>query len=282
MPCSCFVGILKSGPKSSGPQGDIRLLKNFTDLTGRIAVVVGGTSGLGRASAIALAQAGAHVVATGRRQNLVDEVASEIESLGRQTVRVTADAAVVQSLQALCDHVLQEFGQIDILVNAAGRTGKKPTAEQPEEEWSQILDINLTGTFRACQVFYNALKANGRGRVVNFASLSSYVAFHEVAAYGVSKSGVLALTRSLGCEWCRQGINVNAVVPGVFPTELNEKLLNGTERGQEILARTPMHRFGKPEELAGAVVFLASDAASFITGQTITVDGGYLASGVNC
>lgn len=258
------------------------MLKNFTDLTGRVAVVIGGTSGLGRASAVALAQAGAEVVATGRRQNLVDEVAAEIAAMGKRTINITADAGDRLSLEKLREAVLKEFGQVDILVNAAGRTGKKPTAEFSEEDWQQILDTNLTGTLRACQVFYDPLRANLRGRIVNFASLSSYVAFHEVAAYGVSKTGVLALTRSLGCEWCRNGINVNAVVPGVFPTELNEKLLNGTDRGREILTRTPMQRFGKPEELVGAVVFLSSDAASFITGQTITVDGGYLASGVNC
>jgi len=260
------------------------LLKNFTDLSGRVAVVVGGTSGLGRASAIALAQAGADVVASGRRENLVEEVAADIEALGRRSLRVTTDCAAKAELESLRDQVVAYFGKIDILVNAAGRTGKKPTAEVAEDEWNDILDVNLTGTLRSCQVFYEALKASGRGRIINFASLSSFVAFHQVAAYGVSKAGVLALTRSLGCEWCRKGIsiNVNAVVPGVFPTELNMKLLNGTPRGQEILARTPMNRFGKPEELAAAVVFLASDAAAFITGQTIAVDGGYLASGVNC
>jgi NAD(P)-dependent dehydrogenase (short-subunit alcohol dehydrogenase family) len=257
------------------------LSKNFCDLTDRIAVVVGGTSGLGRAAAVGLAEAGAHVVATGRRENLVDELAREIEALGRKSLRLTVDCGSRESLDALRDAVLKEFGRVDILVNAAGKTAKRATAEVPEEEWQDVLDTNLNGTLRSCQAFYEPLKASGRGKIVNFASLSSYVSFHQVAAYSVSKTAVLGLTRALGCEWCKQGINVNAVVPGVFPTELNAKLLNGTERGRELIMRTPMGRFGKAEELVGAVVFLASDAAAFITGQTIAVDGGFLASGVN-
>jgi NAD(P)-dependent dehydrogenase (short-subunit alcohol dehydrogenase family) len=256
-------------------------LSKFCDLTDRVAVVVGGTSGLGRAAAIGLAQAGANVVATGRREELVNEVAAEIEALERKTLRRVADVGKRESLAMLRDAVLAEFGRVDILINAAGKTIKRPTAELTEAEWVDVLDTNLTGILRSCQAFYEPLKTSGRGRIVNFASLTSYIAFHQVAAYGASKAGVLALTQSLGCEWCRDGICVNAVVPGVFPTELNAKLLNGTERGRELIMRTPMGRFGRAEELAGAVVFLASDAAGFITGQTLAVDGGFLASGVN-
>ena len=143
-----------------------------------------------------------------------------------------------------------------------------------------LLDLNLNGVLRACQSFYEPLKRSGRGRIINIASLSSYVAFFEVAPYSAAKSAVLSLTRSLGCEWAKDGICVNAIAPGVFPTELNTALLMGTERGREIIMRTPMRRFGEPEELVGAAVLLASDAASFITGQCIVVDGGYLAAGV--
>jgi len=255
--------------------------ENITNLSNRTAVVIGGTSGLGRAIAVALARSGANVVPTGRREELVAEVCAEVESVGRETLQKTVDVSKRDSIDALRDGALKKFGGVDILVNAAGRTARKPTVEVSETEWLEIFDTNLTGMLRACQSFYEPLKQSGKGKIINLASLASFVAFHEVAAYGASKAGVLALTRSLGAEWAKDGINVNALVPGVFPTELNAELLNGTERGREILTRTPMQRFGKPEELTGAAVFLASDAASFITGQTLAVDGGYLASGVN-
>ncbi|HEY0462363.1 MAG TPA: glucose 1-dehydrogenase [Pyrinomonadaceae bacterium] len=255
--------------------------ENITDLSNKTAVVAGGTSGLGRAIATALARSGANVVAAGRREELAAEVCAEIEKLGRASLRRTVDVSSRASIDALRDAVLEKFGAVDILINAAGRTARKPTAEVTETEWTEIFDTNLHGMLRACQSFYEPLKKSGSGKIINIASLSSFIAFHEVAAYGASKAGVLALTKSLGAEWAKDGINVNALVPGVFPTELNAGLLNGTERGREILTRTPMRRFGRPEEITGAAVFLASDAASFITGQSIAVDGGYLASGVN-
>ncbi|MCA1626512.1 MAG: glucose 1-dehydrogenase [Acidobacteria bacterium] len=257
------------------------MTEKFIDITGRIAVVVGGTSGLGRAIALGLAQAGANVVPAGRRAELVASVCEEVEKLGRETVRCAVDVTERESIDELREAVIKRFGRVDILVNAAGRTARTPTAEVGEEEWEAIMDTNLTGMLRACQSFYEPLKRSGRGRIINVASLSSFVAFHEVAAYGASKAGVLALTKSLGAEWARDRISVNAIAPGVFRTALNEKLLDETERGRELLMRTPMRRFGRPEELIGASLFLASDAVSFITGQTITVDGGFLASGVN-
>jgi len=257
------------------------MLKNFTDLTGRVAVVIGGTSGLGRIIATGLAQAGADVVASGRRMDLVEAVAADIEACGRRTARFAVDVSERGSIDLLRDAAIHALGGVDVLVNAAGRTIKKPTMEMAQVEWEELMDTNLTGILRACQSFFPALKESGRGRLINIASLSSFVAFFEVAAYSASKAAVLSLTRSLAIEWSRFGICVNAIAPGIFRTALNEDLLDGTERGRELLIRTPMGRFGRPEELVGAAVLLASDASSFITGQCFTVDGGYLASGVN-
>jgi len=256
-------------------------MKNILDLSGRVAVVVGGTSGLGRAIAIGLAQAGADVVSSGRRAELVDSVAKEIEAVGRKTLRQAMDIGDRGSLSALSAAVVKELGSVDILVNAAGRTFKKPSKDITDGEWNELMDTNLTGMLRSCQAFYEPLKATGRGRIINIASLSSFVGLFQVTAYAASKAAVLSMTKSLAVEWATDGICVNAIAPGVFRTDLNSKLLDGTERGREFLMRTPMRRFGKAEELVGAAVLLASDAASFITGQCLAVDGGFLASGVN-
>ena len=251
------------------------------DLTGRTAVVVGGTSGIGRTLALGFAEAGANTVATGRRSDLIHSVASEISSFGVQTLKAPCDVTSHESVRAFANSVVEKLGGVDIVVYAAGVTKRAPTATFDIDTWNQNFDTNVGGALRTAQAFFEPLKQSKAGRIINICSLSSFRAFHEVAAYGASKSALLSLTRNLGCEWAKEGICTNAIVPGVFVTDLNRELLNGTDRGRELLTRTPLGRFGDVSELVGTALFLASDASAFITGSHIVVDGGFLASGVN-
>lgn len=257
------------------------MVANIFDLSGKTALVLGGTSGIGHALALGLAEAGADVIASSRRAAQVEQTAEQIRALHRATLECCSDVTDRASLVALRQQILDTFGKIDILVNCAGITQRAPSLNFPEEAWNRILETNLTGTLRACQVFGEPMLARGYGRILNIASLSTFVAFYEVAAYAASKAAVGSLTRSLAIEWSRKGVTVNAIAPGVFRTDLNASLLDSTPRGQEILLRTPIGRFGRTEELVGATIYLVSDAASFVTGEILVVDGGFLASGVN-
>ena len=255
--------------------------KSLFDLSGKTAVVIGGTTGIGHSLSLGLADAGADVIASSRRSEEVEKTAAEIEAKGRRTLRLTSDVKDRASLVSLREAVLEFFGKVDILINCAGTTKRSPTLTVSEEEWNHILETNLTGTLRGCQVFGETMLAKGSGRIINIASLTTFVGFYEVAAYSASKAAVGALTKTLAVEWSKRGVLVNAIAPGMFRTALNSNLLDNTDRGRELKVRTPMGRWGDTDELVGAAIYLASDASSFVAGEIIAVDGGFLASGVN-
>jgi len=256
------------------------LKSSLFDLTGHVGVVIGGTTGIGRAMALGLADAGASVVASSRRQEQVDEIATEIEAKGAKTLRIASDVCDRASLQHVCDSTLKEFGKVDILINCAGMTKRAPTLDFPESTWDTIIETNLKGTLRGCQIFGKPMLERGYGRIINIGSMTTYLGFHEVAAYGASKAAVGSLTKTLAVEWSRHGVTVNAIAPGIFRTDINTHLLDDTDRGRDFLTRTPMGRFGDVRELVSSAIFLASPSASFISGEILAVDGGFLASGV--
>lgn len=250
------------------------------DLTGKVALVTGGTSGLGRAIAVALAQSGATVIVGSREEAKVADTVAELRAISPGHDGMQLDVGEPASIQPVFDTVVRNHGRLDILVNAAGTIQKKDPLEVTVEEFERVMRINLTGTFVCCQAAGRIMKEQGGGSIINIASLTSFVGLSEVTAYGASKAAVAELTKALANDWARYGIRVNGIAPGVFPTPLNRKLLEGTPRGEFLLKHTPMGRFGEPEEIAGAAVYLASPAASYTSGDIIVVDGGFLTRGV--
>jgi NAD(P)-dependent dehydrogenase (short-subunit alcohol dehydrogenase family) len=264
---------------SAGGSIDLSYYRKLS-LEGKRALVLGGTSGLGKSIAIGLAEAGADVVPVSRRAEEVRKSTEEIKALGKETFEITADVTVRDQIQAVIDKMLQVMGRIDILVNSAGTTMRVPSFEVTEDQWDRVLDINLKGTWNGCQMVGRVMREQKYGRIINIASLASFLSAHEVVAYAASKGGVAQVTRCLAAEWAAYNITVNAITPGIFETDLNKEIINQPARRTSILSHTPMKRFGQLEEIKGAAIFLASDASSFVTGAFIPVDGGFLAQGV--
>lgn len=255
-------------------------LEQLFSLEGRSAVVLGGTSGIGQAVARGFRCAGANVIASSRDQAKVDAMADEFEASGGATLRLTSDVNDRESLQRLCDETVRAFGHVDVLVVTSGTLKKAPTADLSDEDWSRVVDANLNGSFRANQIFGRQMIAQSSGSIINTCSMTTFVTFNEVTPYAASKAGVAMLTKQLATEWAKHHVRVNAIAPGVFRTPLNTNALDIPERAAAILARTPMGRFGNVDELVGTALLLASPAGSFITGQVIAVDGGFLAKGI--
>ncbi len=256
------------------------------DLTGQVALVTGGGSGIGKACAIALLQHGCKVVLGGRTLGKVQEAAQELDALGDVSgddpvaVGVQLDVASDDSAQAAVQQTMDTFGGLNIVINSAGVMCKKPTFDLTADDMNSLYDIHVTGALRVSQAAGHIFREQHRGCIINIASISSYVSLTEVTAYACAKSAMMGLTHSLANEWAKFGIRTNGIAPGFVPTDINRKMIEGTDRGRRILEHTPMARFGQGSEIAGAAVYLASPAASFVNGITIPVDGGYLASGI--
>jgi NAD(P)-dependent dehydrogenase (short-subunit alcohol dehydrogenase family) len=256
------------------------MLEELFGIRSKISVVLGGNAGIGKAISLGYARAGAHVVASGRRGPLVEATAAEIRSLGVKTLALTCDVLDYTSVTSLLHAVIAEFGRVDILVVCSGVNSKMATLNLPDQEFTRIIETNLAGTFRANQIFGRSMIHQGKGAIINIASVTAFRSVIGMPHYSASKAGVVAVTESLAAEWAQFGVRVNAIAPGPFETEMNREILKIPGRVDHILNHVPMKRFGQLNELLGAAIYLASDAASYVTGATLRVDGGYLAAGI--
>ncbi len=246
------------------------------DLTGRVALVTGGSKGLGYAMARALAGAGAEIVITSRH---LDEATEAVERItaetGRDGLALERDVTVREQVEDMTRQAMDRFGKVDILVNNAGINIRKPLLEFTDDEWHQVMDVNINGPFLCSQAVGRHMVAQGYGRVINIASMLSFVTIPGRAAYSSSKAALIQITRTLALEWAQSGVTVNAICPGPFETPLNRVLMNDPEAYQAFLAKIPLGRWGQPEELGGLVVYLASEGSAFMTGAALVIDGGW-------
>jgi NAD(P)-dependent dehydrogenase (short-subunit alcohol dehydrogenase family) len=249
-------------------------------LEGKRALVFGGTSGLGKSIAVGFAEAGADVCPVGRRTEEVRRTAEEIRVLGSKALEFPADITRRAEVEQVVERVKAEWDRLDILVNSAGIAKRIPSLELKDEDWDRVMEINLRGTWYACQTVGRLMKEQRYGRIINIVSIVAFLSAHEATAYAASKGAVAQVTRCLAAEWAKYNITVNAIAPGVFETPLNVNIVNEPGRKASIMAHTPMRRFGNLEEIKGAAIFLASDSASYVTGAMIPVDGGFLAQGI--
>ena len=248
---------------------------NPFDLTGKVALVTGGNTGLGQAIAVALAGAGADIVSTSRRP--ADETSAQVKALGRRFVSIEADLGTIKPIAGIVERTLKEFGRLDILVNNAGIIRRADSIEFTEEDWDAVVDTNLKSAFFLAQAAGRQMLAQGRGKIINIASMLSFQGGIRVPAYTASKSGLAGLTRLLACEWASKGVNVNAIAPGYMTTDNTAALRADEKRNAAILDRIPAGRWGDASDLGGAAVFLASRASDYVHGAIIPVDGGWLA-----
>ncbi len=255
------------------------ILEKF-DLSGKIALVTGGTSGIGKAIATGLAEAGADVVAPSRTPEKVQNMVENLKALNSETLGITTDVTNLEEVEKLKEKIIEKFGKIDILVNNAGTTIKGDAEELPMEEWRRIIDLNLNSVFSTSQIIGRQMIKQKHGKIINIASIGSTLALKGSIAYCASKGGVLQLTRVLASEWAEYGIEVNAIAPAYFKTPMTSGILDSEEFMRELRERVPMKRLGETEELKGIAVFLASPATSYMTGETIFVDGGWTSLGI--